>query len=267
MLLRTSPPRSSAGDWSLPPEVPRRAWSALGRSTDRYLVFDDALTEDRPEPVRRWLRHSIAPGTSLLTGAELDTVGQIRIGHGWSSYRARQRMSLRGGFVWSARTRLFGLPVRGFDRFTDGTAQMEWRAAGGLTLMSATGTEVSLSAAGRHAAEVLSALPAVALDRQVTWDEVDGNRVTAEVPVGDHGARITLTIGARGELRQLQLLRWGKPVDEAYGLHRFGAMFDGEAWFGGYRLPTMVTAGWHFGTPRWTGGRFLTYRVCEARFH
>ena len=249
-----------------PDTVPRDEWTALGEPTDGFRVFDPSLVEALPEPVQRWLLHSIVPGTSLLTAVEVDSIGQIRLGRSWHGFRARQRSSLRGGLVWAASTRVLGLPLNGFDRWTHGTGEMRWRLLHRLRVMSADDVTVTRSGAGRHAAELLVMLPAVALDPSVRWEAVDDVRAKAHLRVGDDDQSVTVTVGPTGPLRQVELLRWGTPPGSGYGLHRFGAVLDDERLIDGYRVPTTVTAGWHFGTGRWNDGRFLRYQVVRCSF-
>ncbi len=250
-----------------PAGVSDEEWTSLREPTDAFSVFDPGLLEDLPEPVRRWLRHSITPGTTLLTGIESEWTGQMRLGRRWRSFCSRQRATLDGGFLWSARTRLGGLPVTGFDRFTRGEAQMRWRLMRLVRLVSSAGDEITRSAAGRHAAELIAAVPAVALDPAVKWTPVDASRATAHLVLGGEEQQVTVTVDPLGRLRQVELDRWGSPPDSTFGRHRFGALLGEERLFDGYRVPTEVMVGWHIGTERWDAGTFLRYRVVRCGFH
>jgi hypothetical protein len=112
--------------------------------------------------------------------------GEVRLG-AWRTFTALQRLAPTG-FVWAATARLFGLPVTGFDRFTRGTGQMRWRLLNAIPVMAAEGEDVTLSAAGRHAGELLVAVPAAALDPTVSWTTVDPDPATAH----RHGHEVTL---------------------------------------------------------------------------
>jgi hypothetical protein len=48
--------------------------------------------------------------------------------------------------------------------------------------------------------------------------------------------------------------------------HSFGATSTDEVTFGGLTLPRKVTAGWHFGTPRWPEGVFIRYSIDDASY-
>jgi hypothetical protein len=266
-LVRLVHPRSRSGRRDEPPGVPPEDWRELGGSTDGFALFDPALTEDLPEPVRRWLLHAVEPGTPLLTGVELEWTGHIRLGRTWRPFLARQRSTLEGGYVWAARTRMGGLPVTGHDRFTRGEGEMAWRLARRIPVMSGADDEVTRSASGRHVAELLSCLPAVALDPAVRWEPVDHLRATALLDVDGRSQAVTVTVDPVGRLREVEMDRWGTPPGESYGRHRFGAVLGGERRFDGYLVPTEVLGGWHFGTGRWPEGAFLEGRVTRCSFH
>ncbi|WP_327092389.1 hypothetical protein OIE66_17595 [Nonomuraea sp. NBC_01738] len=64
-------------------------WTALQSETRAPRAFDPADADALPAPVRRWVRHAIAPGTPLRRGVVLYSRGRIKIG-GWRPFTARQ---------------------------------------------------------------------------------------------------------------------------------------------------------------------------------
>jgi hypothetical protein len=240
-------------------------WTALARPTDALAGFDVAAADELPEAARRWIRHAIAAGTPLRTSVELRMHGEIRLG-AWRSFSAVQRLTAAHGFVWAATARLLGLPVTGFDRYTQRTGQMRWRLLNAIPVMSAGGTDVTRSAAGRHAGELLLAAPAAALSPQVTWRPVDRDRATARVQLGSDTHDVTLTVAADGALTELHMTRWGNPDKDAFGAYSFGATLHDEAHFDGFTIPRHITAGWHYLTDRWAQGQFIRYTIDDARY-
>ena len=214
----------------------RRDWDALARPTPDPAPFDPGAVAELPAPVRRWLTHAIAAGTPLRTAVELELRGEIRLGS-WRSFTATQRMT-PDGLVWAATARVAGLPIVGFDRLTRGCGEMRWRLLGAIPAMSAKGEDVTRSAQGRLAGELLVAVPAAA--PACAWTSTDDAHATATVD--DH--EVTLTIAPDGALAALEMTRWGDPHGSGYGPHRFWATFAGEVSFDGVTLPRSVTAGW-----------------------
>ena len=113
-------------------------------------TFTDAEVEGLPPAVQRYLRASVAQGTPLAQAAHIRMRGSIRLGRRWLPFRAEEVLAPHAGFVWSAAV-MGG--IRGHDAYADGDGRMRWRLFGVVPVMSATGPNVSLSAAGRAAAE------------------------------------------------------------------------------------------------------------------
>lgn len=143
--------------------VPRQArpvrgeWDRLRADGPLRERFDPAMLDGLPEPARRWLTHAIAPGTPLWRSGEVSMHGELRLG-AWRRFTATQVVSPTAGYIWAARASVFGLPVVGYDRLSSGTAQMRWRLLGLLPVMTAAGPDITRSAAGRLAGELVPKL-------------------------------------------------------------------------------------------------------------
>jgi hypothetical protein len=235
-------------------------WAALEQPSGTGAGFHLDQLAGLPEPIGRWLIHAIAPGTPLLTSTEVRMHGRIRLG-AWRPFTATQRLTPTAGFIWAACARLFGLPVTGFDRFTHDRGQMRWRLLNLVPVMAATGPDITRSAAGRHAGELLLYTPAGALCDNVTWAPVDDRRATGRLQLGRQRMEVTLSIDPSGALTALTMARWGNPIGQSFGEYQFGANCHGEATFGGITVPRQVTAGWHCGSSRWHDGQFIEYSI------
>ncbi|GAA1908789.1 hypothetical protein GCM10009716_18410 [Streptomyces sodiiphilus] len=218
-----------------------------------------------PEPVRRWLTHAIAPGTPLRETAELSMRGEIRLG-AWRPFRATQVLAPPRGFIWAATTRVAGLPVTGYDRYSRGTGEMRWRLLRAVPVMSATGADITRSAAGRLAGE-LPLVPAAALRPEVSWHPVDAARATASVRVGDEECRVTLTVSPSGAPESVTVPRWGNPDKAGYREHTFGGVFTDQAFFDGFTIPCGGRFGWWYGSSRWPKGEFFHMTIDHAAYH
>ena len=189
--------------------------------------------------------------------------GQIRLGR-WRPFTAQQSITPPDRFVWSAQTRVAGLPVRGYDRYSDGAGEMRWRLLGAVPVMSGRDPDITRSAAGRLAGE--AALVPTAF-RSAEWHPCgDPDRVRATWTVGEFELHVVLRIGPRGELREVSMLRWGNPGDAPYGLYPFGVTIEQERRFGGVSIPTRFRAGWWWGTDRQARGEFFRAQVTSALF-
>lgn len=167
--------------------------------------------------------------------------------------------------MWAATARLIGLPIRGFDRWTHGTGEMRWRLFGRVPVASAGGEDVTRSAAGRHAGELLVALPTAALSPQVSWRALDPDRAVASVRGVGGTHEVTITVAADGALTEVAMRRWGPIGRGSFGEQPFGAALHGEVAAAGLRVPRRVTAGYHYGTDRWAEDQFIRWTVDEVR--
>jgi hypothetical protein len=243
----------------------RGDWADVGAPTGAPARFEPEMVADLPVPVRRWLTHAIAPGTPLLTSVELATRGHIQLG-GWRSFVATERLSATRGFVWAAKSRMFGLPVAGFDRYSRYTGQMRWQLLGAIPVRGTAGPDVTRGAADRHAGEVLIVAQAAALSQQVKWRAVDADQAVARIKVGSGFHEVTVTVAASGALTSIALSRWGATPAGPYADRVYGAELGSEATYDGFTIPGAVIAGWEHGTDGWELGQFMRYTVDSAHY-
>lgn len=254
-MTDVSPPR-----WA---RASRSHWAAVSTPAIDPRPFSTEVADTLPDPVARWLRHAIEPGTPLGGAVSLAMHGHIRVGQ-WRPFHARQVINA-SGFVWVASARFGPLPVRGFDRYVDAEGEMRWRLLGAIPVMSAQDPDITRSAAGRLAVEILVA-PFGALFPNVAWHGIDSDRAEARIEIDGVTHTVTVTVDDVGRLVSVALPRWGNPLGEPYGLFPFGVEMTGERPFAGMLLPAHVAAGWFYRTERWPEGEFFRADIDEARF-
>lgn len=241
----------------------REEWDRLSIGTTDPESFDPDMLAGLPEPARRWLGHAITVGTPLWNTVELRMEGQIRLGS-WRPFTAWQVLSPPSGFIWAAETRVAGVPVTGYDRYSGATGEMRWRLLGVVPVMSATGPDVSRSAAGRLAGEAVL-LPTVF--RHADWTAgAEPDTTVMRWRLAGSEERTTLHVDADGRLREAVLQRWGNPDGAPFGRHPFGVAVEEEATFGGVTIPAVLRAGWWWGTDRAAEGEFFRARITSATF-
>jgi hypothetical protein len=227
---------------------------------DRDFVPD--LVTGLPEPARRWLTRAITPGTPLWSSVQLTMHGQIKL-RAWRPFRARQVLA-PSGFIWAATARVAQLPVTVFDRYSSGTGQMRWRLLGLIPGTSASGADVTRSAAGRLAAEATCLLPTgVSAASWAPGPEADTAVATRLVGGTEEAVQVRVT--PDGRLVE-GLRRWGNPDGQPFDRYPFGIAFGAERTFGGVTIPSVIRAGWSWGTPRQEAGEFFRAEITQARF-
>ena len=204
-------------------------------------TFDPAAIVGLPEPARRWLGHAIAPGTPLWSSVELTMRGQIRLGR-WRSFTARQVLTPPDGYIWAARTRLAGLPVTGYDRLGSGGGEMRWRLMRLIPVQNGSGPDVTRSAYGRLAGEIVLIPTAF---RRASWSYGEhADTAVATWQFGDDTEAAELLLEPNGRLAEVRVNRWGNPGGAPFGRYPFGVRFEAESRFGGITIPTVFRAAW-----------------------
>jgi len=218
-----------------------------------------------PEAARHYLGHAIAPGSQLARAVRLRMHGEIKLKR-WFPFRAEQVIVWDRGFIWSATVRMFGMPVRGSDRLVDGEGSMRWRLFGIIPVMTVSGPDITRSAVGRVAAEVVW-LPSVLCGNDVAWKALDSSHLRARFAVHGDLAELELVVDERGQLKSIKLPRWGNPDDGEFRYVDFGAVVEAENMFDGYTIPTRLRIGWNFGTDRFESeGEFFRATIDYATY-
>jgi hypothetical protein len=220
--------------------------------------FSEAELDGLADPVCRYLRAAVAPGTPLASAAWSHMRGQIKLGR-WLPFRARQLLAPHHGYHWAARSA--GL-ISGFDQYAAGQGQMRWKLAGLVPVMVADGPDLSRSAAGRTVGEAMW-VPTALLPRWgVDWSPVDEHHLVARWRIDTHAAELHLEVDDMGRLRSSVFQRWGDPDRTGtFGLHPCGGEVTSYASFGGVSTPSAGRAGWFYGTDRWPEGEFFRYQI------
>jgi hypothetical protein len=143
---------------------------------------------------------------------------------------------------------------------------MHHRLLGRIRIVSSSGPDHTISAAGRLASETIW-VPAVGLAPDVSWVAVDDRDVVLRVPYGGRSYEVTMTVMSSGALEKVTIQRWAKVDKGPFRLHVFGAEFHDEGTFGGYTLPTQTTAGYGYGSDRWPECAFIRQFIDDATFH
>ena len=238
-------------------------WHRLAEATPDPGVFDPTDIGDLPEAARRWLTHAIPAGTPLSRSVQLTMQGRIRIGK-WRSFTATQIIKPADGYIWAAKTHVAGLPVTGYDRYSGGSGHMRWHLLKTIPMVSATGPDVTRSAAGRLASEIVVAPTAF---RAANWTPGDdSDTAVASSHIGHHLQEVKVRVHPDGSLRDVMLQRWGNPAGSPFALYPFGVTVEEEAVLDGVTIPSVIRAGWFWGTDRQDEGEFFRATITDAVF-
>jgi len=237
-------------------------WDAIQADVHPFRPADAA---GLPEAAQRFLEHAITPGTPLARAVRLRMHGEIKLQR-WLPFRAEEVIIWDCGFIWSATVRMLGLPIRGSDRLVDGEGGMRWRLLNVIPVMTASGPDITRSAAGRLAAEAVW-LPSVLCGEDVSWTAPDPSHPRASFSVQGEPTELELAVNESGRLRSVKLQRWGDPDGTGFRYAAFGSVVEEEGSFGGYTIPTRVRVGWHLSTDRFeSAGEFFRGTIDDATY-
>ncbi len=238
-------------------------WNSAPAATGR--VFHPEQIASLPPVARRYLEHAIAPGTRLASAVRLRMHGEIKLKR-WLPFSAEQVIRSDGAMMWKATVRMFGLPIRGFDRLIDGEGAMHWKLFGLIPFMSASGADVTRSVTGRVAAESVW-LPSAMCADDTSWAPRDADHVQARITLARLVTEVDLGVADDGRLKSIALQRWGNPQGAEFHNAAFGGSADQERTFDGYTIPTRLRIGWYFGSVRFESeGEFFRVSVDSAIF-
>lgn len=213
--------------------------------------FSSEMIADLPEPARRFFTFAIAEGTPLFTVARLEMEGQFGMGDkaapGYMPMTATQVLAAPNGFVWAMSAgdgamRMSGSDSASWTRF--------WLFCVAPVARFGGDPDHTRSALGRYVAEAVFWTPAAVLPGpNVTWEAVSEN--SARMTMRHEGLEqaVEVTVTEDGQPLFVAFQRWSDANPE--GVHRlqpFGGYLSEFRDFGGFRLPTHVEAGNHFGT-------------------
>lgn len=229
-----------------------QAWNELVTAAGgRQGSYDVAMVSDLPEPARRYFNYMIEPGTALYTAVELHMTGQIgrgtREAPGYRAMQAQQILAPPHGLVWQ----LESGPLSGSDAALPAQSWTRFWLFGVFPVVRAGGPDHRRSAFGRIVAEAAMWAPASLLPSEhVRWEALDANSAQAVLRFGDLVQAVDITVDESGAPSQVVIQRWSNENAEAtFREQPFGGELSEFRRFGGYRLPTRVEGGNHFGTP------------------
>jgi hypothetical protein len=159
--------------------------------------------------VARFLRTVLRQGEPMPRHVRIDWAGEFNLGRPgadrWMPFTATQDFVPGApGFVWDARIRVAGIPVRVRDGFVDGEGSMLGQVLGLVTVVDRHGSEaLAVAALQRYLGEAIW-LPAALLPAAgVRWQAIDEQRARATICGGASSATLEFRFGADGRVESV----------------------------------------------------------------
>jgi hypothetical protein len=229
--------------------------------------FAPEMVAGLPEPARRFLTFAIAPGTPLRRVAEFQMQGRFSLGTKaaprYQAMTATQVLAAPQGFVWKITA---GHGLRQLSGSDSGSWTRFWLA--GIVPLGRLGGDPDhrRSAFGRGVAEAAFWTPAALLpDTDVIWEAVNADTARYRMRADDLEQAVDVTVDPEGRPLQVSFQRWSNANPErVHRLQPFGGFLSEFREFDGFRVPTHVEAGNHFGTDEYFA--FFIADVTALRF-
>jgi hypothetical protein len=203
--------------------------------------FTNAALDGLDEPVRRYFRHAIVDGARLHDGVWLQMSGRVKVGV-WLPFDAEERCN-GTSFEWRARVARLLVVT---DRYADGTGSTGGLLFGRRRLFGSNDADTVRSAAGRAALEAIWAPMSLLPERGVAWRTEASDLIVAAVDVPPECPEIHIRIDERGAVQSAWAERWTPS-----GYRPCGCEVHAERRWGDLVVPSRLTVGWGFGTPRY----------------
>ncbi len=208
-------------------------------------------SESLPEPVRRYLSHAMPSGEAGVPGVRLTMSGRIKVGI-WLPFTATQRCDGKS-FLWRASVGLGPLrPLVVTDRYEDGEGSSSGKLLGRWALFEQTDANVVRSAAARAALEAVFAPRALLPRRGYAWRAERDDHIVASTENPPERVEVHLHIARDGRLLNVVAQRWAEINKGTFAYLPFGADMHAERGFGDLVIPSRVTAGWNYGTDKYS---------------
>ena len=246
----------------------RKEWQSLIQSAGPGRGrFDPASITELPEPAQRYFRYTISPGAELQGVVEIEMTGELGLGTRekpkYRTMKAKQILAPPHGLVW----RLDAGPVSGSDGAMPDYSWTRFWLSGVLPIVRVGGGEDHRrSAFGRVVAEGAFWAPASLLPGDtVSWEPLGEDSARALVSFAGMKQAVDITVADDGRPTRVVIQRWSNENPEKqFRQQPFGGELSEFRSFGGYRLPTTVEGGNHFGTDDYFP--FYKAQVISIRF-
>ncbi len=219
--------------------------------------YDPAMVADLPEVAQRYFARAIAPGTPLHRVVRLDMEGTFMLNGNPMPMRARQVLAPpRRGFVWQAEIGTGLMRFAGSDGFfalDEGVANSWtrfWLARLIPLARAGMNEDHARAAATRLLLESVWAPASLLPQFGAHWTVTGPESAVVRFDDAPGIEPMEMVFDAQGNLLSVAALRWSDANPEkTYRLQPFGGRMLESGSFQGFRIPTRVELGNHFGTP------------------
>jgi Family of unknown function (DUF6544) len=209
-------------------------------------IVTEAMLENLPEPVKRYLRYAGVVGKPIPRTVRLKQHGRFRMNpeRPWMSITAEEYYSINPpAFVWIASAKMGSIPLfRGRDMYQAGKGNMNIRVGSVMTVVNAVGDAIDQGSMMRYLSEIIG-FPAAFLCDNISFEAVDNHSAKVTLTDCRKTAAGTLFIDEQGRLTDFVALRY-TDMNGKYELETWSTPITAYGEFEGLRLPSAGKAVW-----------------------
>lgn len=250
----------------------KQIWRSLEAGATSEGVFSEEMVAGLPEPAQRYLMHAIKPGTPLASSVYLTFKGSVQFGP-QSKHNPSQGSEIlivpKRGFVWKESCWTGPVISNGALYYASGQGRVRWRFFNLIPNMLKSGKSPNTWKAmkGRFFTKYVWTPFALLPQQGAVWEAVDEEHAKVTVTVDGTATTLTLHIDPEGRLRESVSMRWGaKSKDGSYNYFPYGVTVTEEKTFGGYTIPSRMSATWCYGDTDREPPLIFNYNIEQARF-
>lgn len=225
-------------------------------------LYRPQMLEGLPEPLQRYFRTVLEPGTPMVTGVQVLHRGSFNMaeeGSNWKAFTSEQRVSVYPpGFLWDARISIMpGLGPRVHDAYLPGEGILKASLAGLIPLVELRGPgEIARGELMRWLAEAAWYPTALLPGRKLHWEAVDRHSARAVLRDGEVELSLLFRFNDEGLIESVYSDGRDRMVPGGTERTPWEGRWSNYQWREGMLIPLSGEVLWHISNgekPYWRG--------------
>lgn len=209
-------------------------------------ILTEADIQPLPEAVQRYLNYVGVIGKPKVASMRAVLAGEMREkGKDYFPFTAEQvNFYDEPTRLFFMKAQMFGMTVPGYHRYIDGSAMMDVRLSGLLSVVKHMGDVMDVSDTVTLFNDMCLLAPATLIDERIAWHNIDD--MTAKATFTNHGISISAILYFNTEGQLVNFLsedRWAVADMKQYP---FSTPVSNYQSLNGYNLPTYGEMIWHY---------------------
>lgn len=245
-------------------------WTILEKNASEDIYFDENRLNENISPLaKKFINNSIKNGTKIPKTAILDIEGKMRTKIDqtapWNDISSKEILS-KNGFVWKAELKSGPLILKGADYYFENNSEINFALYGLIPVVKESNTDITKSARGRLAIELIVWNPwKVLMDKNTEFKDVDSETFSVSFEIDGEPVTVYLKIDDEGNLKEVYMNRWNKLENDSYEYIPFGGTISDQLEQNGLKIAKTLNVGWNYGSREYV--QTFYFNVTAAEFY